>query len=69
MAKWYNNLGGAYLNKGDYDFAISYYQKSLSIFQQFLASNDPSMKIVVKNLAAAIAAKNALPNRPNTTSN
>ena len=31
LANTYNNLGAVYINKGDYDLAIEYYQLSLKI--------------------------------------
>ncbi len=44
-ASW-NNLGGAWESKGEYDKAIKYYEKALDMFIMKLGKNHPSTKIV-----------------------
>jgi tetratricopeptide (TPR) repeat protein len=39
----YNNLGSTYSDKGEYDKAISYYEKALAIGRRFLGEEDPNL--------------------------
>ena len=45
-ATYYNNLGGAYKSKGEYDKAIDYYKKALEIDLKTIGENNPNTAIV-----------------------
>ena len=53
----YNNLGLAYENKGDYDKAIEYFQKSLKINLKKLGSEHPNVALNYNNLGFACDGK------------
>ena len=53
VATSYNNLGGVYYSKGNYDRAIEYYEKSLVIRLEKLDSNHPDLATSYNNLGGA----------------
>ncbi len=53
----YNNIGGAYDNKGDYDRALEYYQKSLKIGLKKLGPEHPGVAIDYNNTGVAYDSK------------
>ena len=57
MAASYNNLGLAYKNKGVYDRAIEYYEKSLRIKIAALGDEHPSVATSYNNLGSAYDSK------------
>jgi tetratricopeptide (TPR) repeat protein len=57
IATYYSNLGIAYAGKGEYDKAISYYEKALAIGKKFLGEEHPDIATYYSNLGIAYAAK------------
>lgn len=51
IATAYNNIGEMHRSKGEYSIALSYYQKTLPIWQKFLPSNHASIAILNGNMA------------------
>ena len=60
MARSYNNIGLVYDNKGEYDKALEYYQKSLAIKLKQLGPEHPSVAISYHNMAYVYKAKKDL---------
>lgn len=50
VAITYSNIGSAYKGKGDYDWAIEYFQKALKIGLKRLGRNHPYTKVYQRNL-------------------
>ena len=46
----YNNIGGVWDSKGNYDKALEYYEKSLSIMLKILGENNESVAITYFNI-------------------
>ena len=57
MASCYNNLGLAYKNKGEYDLAIDYYERDLTIIVASLGKDHPDVASSYNNLGNAYANK------------
>ncbi len=56
-ATTYNNFGGAYASKGEYDRAIEFFQKALHILERMYRGCHPLTEMVVKNLIAVYLRK------------
>ncbi len=54
IAIGYNNIGEAYNGKGEYDKAISYYEKPLFIMQKFLPTKHQYIVTLKENLHSCL---------------
>ena len=57
VAAIYNNLGLAYNQKGEYDKAVEYYEKSLALKLKALGAEHPSVGTTYFNMGTAYADK------------
>ncbi|UJR11388.1 hypothetical protein I4U23_015568 [Adineta vaga] len=56
----YNQLGAVYNRIGDFDQALNYYKKSLTMKNKFLFSNDPSLSPIYSNIGSVLRNQNQL---------